>query len=123
MHVILAGKRRQFIISKLKENNIPFTYFEMVAHKSLNELYNLIDLYIVSSRVEGGPQSILECAITKTPVISHSVGIAPEILSTESLIIDNKILQAKPNLEFAYNSVLELTIPQGINRFDKLFNK
>ena len=74
--------------------------------------FNLIDLYIVSSRVEGGPQSILECAITKTPVISHSVGIAPEILSTESLIIDNKILQAKPNLEFAYNSVLELTIPR-----------
>ena len=94
----------------------------MVAHKSLNELYNLIDLYIVSSRVEGGPQSILECAITKI-VISHSVGIAPEILSTESLIILDKILQAKPNLEFAYNSVLELTIPQGINRFDKLFKK
>ena len=123
LHVILAGKRRQFIISKLKENNIPFTYFEMVDQKSLNELYNLIDLYIVSSRVEGGPQSILECAITKTPVISHSVGIAPEILSIESLINDNKILQAKPNLEFAYNSVLELTIPQGVNRFDKLFNK
>ena len=60
-------------------------------------------------------------AITKTPVISHSVGIAPEIL-TESLIIDNKIT-SKPNLEFAYNSVLELTIPQGINRFDKLFKK
>ena len=123
LHVILSGKRRQYIISKLKENNIPFTYFEMVNQKSLNELYNIIDLYIVSSRVEGGPQSILECAITKTPIISHNVGIATEILSTESLINENKILEARPNIEFAYNNVLELTIPQGVNRFDKLFIK
>jgi len=122
LHVILAGKRRQFIISKLKENKIPFTYFEMVGQKSLNELYNILDLYIVSSRVEGGPQSILECAITKTPIISHNVGIAPEILSVESIINEKNILEAKPNLEFAYNKVLELTIPKGINRFNKLFN-
>ena len=71
--------------------------------------------------VEGGPQSILECAITKTPVISHNVGIAPEILSTESIIYENKILDAKPNIDFAYNSVLKLTMPEGMKRFDKLF--
>ena len=123
LHVILTGKRRQFIISKLKENKIPFTYFEMVGQQSLNELYNVLDLYIVSSRVEGGPQSILECAITKTPLISHNVGIAPEILSAESLINEKKILEAKPNIDLAYNNVLELTIPKGINRFNKLFNK
>ena len=48
----------------------------MASFKEINELYNLLDLYVVSSRFEGGPQSILECGITKTPIISTNVGIA-----------------------------------------------
>ena len=32
----------------------------------LNNLYNILDLYLVTSRLEGGPQAILESAITKT---------------------------------------------------------
>ena len=42
----------------------------MASFETLNELYNILDLYIVASRIEGGPQAILECAVTKTPVIS-----------------------------------------------------
>ena len=42
----------------------------------LNLLYNILDLYIVSSRLEGGPQAILECAISETPIISTNVGVA-----------------------------------------------
>ena len=30
----------------------------------------MLDMYIVSSRLEGGPQAILESALTKTPIIS-----------------------------------------------------
>ena len=57
----------------------------MVDFSKINELYNLLDLYIVSSRFEGGPQSILECAATKTPIISTDVGIAKEILNVGSI--------------------------------------
>ena len=53
----------------------------MVSFKELNELYNLLNLYVVSSRYEGGPQAIMECALIKTPIISTDVGIASEILS------------------------------------------
>ena len=42
----------------------------MVNFDQLNELYNCLDLYIVSSRLEGGPQAIIECALSKTPIIS-----------------------------------------------------
>ena len=51
----------------------------MVNFTELNELYNCLDLYIVASRFEGGPQSILECANTK-PIVSTNVGVAAEIL-------------------------------------------
>lgn len=121
LHIVLTGKRRQFVIDQLNKIDVSYSYFEMINQQSLNELYNSLDLYIVSSRVEGGPQSILECAITKTPLISNNVGIAPEILSSESIIYENKVLDAKPNIDFAYNNALKLTLPEGMRRFEKLF--
>ena len=42
----------------------------MIDQKKMNQLYNILNLYIVSSRVEGGPQSILECSAVNTPIIS-----------------------------------------------------
>jgi glycosyltransferase involved in cell wall biosynthesis len=57
----------------------------MVPLEVINELYNCLDLYVVSSRYEGGPRSIIECALTRTPVISTRVGIAPEFMDANSL--------------------------------------
>ena len=85
LHIVLAGKRREYIISRLKRENINYSYFEMVDFKSLNDLYNLLDLYIVASRVEGGPASILECAVSRTPIIATDVGIVSEILNPTSI--------------------------------------
>ena len=70
LQVLLTGKRRNYLINKFKEFDIPYIYFEMTDFTTLNELYNCLDLYIVTSRIEGGPQAILECGITKTPIIS-----------------------------------------------------
>ena len=44
----------------------------------LNELYNVLDLYLVTSRIEGGP-TLVECGQTKTPILSTNVGIADQI--------------------------------------------
>ena len=85
LKVVLAGKRRGYLIDRLTNANVPFKYFEMVDSNKLNKLYNILDLYIVSSRIEGGPQAILECSITKTPIISTDVGVASEILHKTSL--------------------------------------
>ena len=58
LQVILTGKRRDYIMNQLDIENIPYKYFEMISFEKINKLYNLLDLYIVSSRYEGGPQSI-----------------------------------------------------------------
>tara|TARA_B110001452_G_C14977035_1_gene341473 strand:- start:322 stop:621 length:300 start_codon:yes stop_codon:yes gene_type:complete len=87
----------------------------------INELYNCLDLYIVSSRYEGGPQSVLECGITRTPIISTRVGIADEILSSESLYSINNFENPKPNSQTAYENSAKYTIPQGFVGYLKLF--
>ena len=80
----------------------------------LNELYNCLDLYIVSSRIEGGPQAIFECAITKTPIISTDVGIASEILANESIFTMENFSNAIPNIDIPYQNVIKYKIPMGL---------
>ena len=83
--VVLSGIRRTYIIRELEKRGIKYKYFEMIGLHDLNELYNCLDLYIVSSRVEGGPRAIVEAGITKTPIISTDVGIASELMPRESI--------------------------------------
>jgi glycosyltransferase involved in cell wall biosynthesis len=121
LKVVLTGKRRQYVIKKLNELKVPFEYYEMVSLKKLNELYNVLNLYIVSSRLEGGPQAIVECGITKTPVISTNVGIAPEILNSESIFHDSNYENAKPDINTAYENSKQLSLPIGMEPYIKLF--
>ena len=120
--IILAGKRRNFLISNLKKNKIPFFYYEMATSEEINTLYNILDLYIVSSRLEGGPQAIVECAISKTPIISTDVGVAAEILSKSAIYNNETDYQsAVPDTKFAYENGLKFIIPDGMEPFRKMF--
>ena len=121
--VVLTGKRRNYVINALKENGIEYKYFEMVNVEKLNELYNVLDIYIVTSRVEGGPQAILECAITKTPIISTDVGVAKEILPEESIFQMENFQDAKPNVKEAYKNSKDFKIPTGFENLEKCFMK
>ena len=121
--MLLAGYRRQYIVKRLEEENINYKYIEMVDFKILNELYNCLDLYVVSSRVEGGPQAILECGITKTPIISTDVGVAGEILANESIYNMENYSEAKPNVEFAYNNSIKYSLKSGMNEYLKMFEE
>ena len=120
--VVLTGKRRQYVISKLEELEIPFRYFEMVNFEELNELYNILNLYVVSSRVEGGPQSIMECAISKTPIISTKVGISTKILNEESIYEPANFLEAKPDITSAFNNVQKYKTTVWTQEYKEFFN-
>lgn len=123
INVVLTGKRRQYLINNFEKYKIPYKYFEMVNSRSLNDLYNILDLYIVSSRVEGGPQAIMECAISKVPIVSTNVGIAPEILESASIFKDeNDFISAKPNIEHAFIKAQEYTLKNGMDKYIKMFN-
>ena len=120
--ILLTGRRRDYIINELKKEKINFVYKEMVNFDELNELYNCLDLYIVASRKEGGPQAILECAITETPILSTDVGIASEILSPESIFTMSNFQDAKPNVNWALKKAKEHTIPNSFENFKKMFH-
>jgi hypothetical protein len=121
--VLLTGKRRNYLLKKLNELNIEAKYFEMINFAELNELYNILDLYVVASRVEGGPQAIFECGLTKTPIISTDVGIASEILHKKSIFAMSNYKNAQPDVETAFTNSIEYIIPDGFNLFMELFGR
>ncbi len=123
LQIILTGKRRNYILDELSRREINYKYFEMTSFQNLNELYNILDLYIVSSRYEGGPQSILETAMTRTPIISTDVGIASEILDKKSIFNMNNYKDALPNTDISYQNAKRYLIPEGFKEFNKLFRE
>ena len=120
LKVILSGKRRNYLINNFQNKNIPYKYFEMVSLETLNKLYNILDLYIVSSRIEGGPQAILECSISKTPIVSTDVGVASEILHPNSIYDMNTFHQAQPEINYAHEKAKDFIIPNIMKSFNDL---
>lgn len=110
-HVVLAGWRRNYLINRLESSKIPYSYFELPNQIALNHLYQCLDLYAVSSRVEGGPQALIECGLLGVPVVSTNVGIARKVLPETS--VNNKIMLAVP----AVPNVESWKIPNGYKPF------
>lgn len=115
IHVLLAGWRRQYIINRLKQASISFTYKKRPSQEILNELYQTLDIYPISARVEGGPQALIECGLLNVPVVSRKVGIANQVLPQFSI---------SNNLEDAVASVPDvqhMTLPQGYKPYRGFF--
>ncbi len=91
VHVLLAGPRRHWMRSRLDDLHIPYTYVgriidgddladNVLPQSALNVLYNLLDVYVISSRSEGGPRAALEAAAAQCKIISTPVGLAQDVL-------------------------------------------
>ena len=87
IHILLAGPRRHYIRNRFKKIGVPYTYIgeetdaedypsAILSSAAMNRLYHTIDLYLITSRSEGGPRAILEAASTKTPILTTDVGLA-----------------------------------------------
>jgi glycosyltransferase involved in cell wall biosynthesis len=82
--VLLSGPRRDYVEARLKASRMPYISLGFVDKDRMPDLYASIDVYLVTSRIEGGPQAILECMATRTPILSTRVGIA-DILPPEQI--------------------------------------
>jgi glycosyltransferase involved in cell wall biosynthesis len=114
LHVVLAGWRRQYIMRRLDDAGINFTYVERPNQEIVNELYQTLSLYPVTARHEGGPQSLIECGLLEVPVVSRPVGIAEQVLPLSS--ISDDITLAKP----AVPNVKHMLLPEGYKPYRAL---
>ena len=80
VHVLLTGPARGYIINKLRDGGVPFTHIGYLwNYRDIAMYYRALDLYLITSRVEGGPKSLLEAWAAGVPVVSTKVGMIPDI--------------------------------------------
>ena len=78
--VLLTGPARGYVKSQLTKQNIRFKHIYLSDYREVANYFNLLDLYIIASRAEGGPKAILESMASGVPVVSTKVGMAPDII-------------------------------------------
>lgn len=77
--VLLVGPARGYVKNNLRKLKIPYKSFGFKSLPEIPQYYNAIDLYLITSRIEGGPHHILEGWASGVPVVSTKVGMVPDI--------------------------------------------
>lgn len=80
IHVVLTGPSRGYVKKKLSDLKISFEHHYLKNYYDIIKYYSMIDAYIVSSREEGGPRSLLESMASGVIIYSTKVGQAKEII-------------------------------------------
>jgi glycosyltransferase involved in cell wall biosynthesis len=81
LHVLLTGPARGYVKRGLDALGIPYSHEYLQDYRDLPNAYHALDLYLVTSREEGGPKAVLEGAATGIPVVSSRVGMAPDVIA------------------------------------------
>ena len=80
LHVLLTGPARGYVRAELERLAIPYRHVLARTRTELGQAYHALDVYIVSSRQEGGPKAVLESMATGVPLVSTRVGQAQELV-------------------------------------------
>ena len=81
LFLLLSGPSRGYIINGLNKLRIPYKHFYLNYYPDICNLYQCLDLYIVSSREEGGPKAILESMTSGVPLVTTCVGQAMDLVN------------------------------------------
>lgn len=144
-HVLLAGPRRHWLRAALAKEGMSFTFvgketeaddfgINILKRSELNELINAADLYVIPSRWEGGPQSVMEAAACRCKILSTPLGVAKDILEPTSLYhsVEEAVTQitndqetnvlattVQPQWEAWYRSHTTTTLQEGLQQLYK----
>lgn len=77
----LTGPARGYVKQGLAAAGIPFVHTYVKDHSELVSCYHALDLYLVTSREEGGPMGLMESMASGVPVVSTRVGMAPDLIA------------------------------------------
>jgi glycosyltransferase involved in cell wall biosynthesis len=78
--VLLTGPARGYVRRALSQRRIPFSHIWARSRDELAHAYQALDVYLISSRQEGGPKAVLEAMATGVPLVTTRVGQAQELV-------------------------------------------
>jgi glycosyltransferase involved in cell wall biosynthesis len=80
LFVVLTGPARGYVRRELERLAIPYRHVRANDRAELARAYYALDVYVVTSRQEGGPKAALESMATGVPLVTTRVGQAPTLV-------------------------------------------
>jgi len=78
---LLTGPSRGYIKKQLDEIGCKYSHIELSNYEEIPQYYKALDYYLISSREEGGPKSLMESWACGVPVISTPVGMCNDLIN------------------------------------------
>ncbi|MCW5912357.1 MAG: glycosyltransferase family 4 protein [Cyclobacteriaceae bacterium] len=79
--VLLVGPGWSKLIRSFDRYGVPFKWFPYLdPHEKIIDLYSTLDCYWITSKVEGGPVTLLEAMSCGVPCVSTPVGLSLELI-------------------------------------------
>ena len=88
--VLLTGPARGYVRREFEQRGIPYRHVVARSRDEVAQAYHAIDVYLVTSRQEGGPKAVLESMASGAPLVTTRVGQATEIVESgrNGLLVD-----------------------------------
>jgi len=80
LHISFLGLGWKQEVEDLRQQGISANYVGFIPESQLASFYSSIDAYLLTSRVEGGPCTVLEAMACETSVVTTRVGLVPEVI-------------------------------------------
>jgi glycosyltransferase involved in cell wall biosynthesis len=80
LFVLLSGPARGYVKAGLQRMGVPFAHDFIEDPRAIAPLYHAIDVYVVSSRQEGGPKAVLEAMSSGVALVTTRVGQAMDLV-------------------------------------------
>jgi len=77
---LLTGPARGYVKRGLEQSGVPYRHVYLDRYLDIVEAYRAADLYLMLSREEGGPKSILEAMASATPLVASDCGMTPDVV-------------------------------------------
>ena len=79
--VLLTGPARGYVRAGLERVGVSYHHVHASVYRELVDCFHALDLYLVTSREEGGPMALMESMATGVPVVSTRVGMAEDLIT------------------------------------------
>lgn len=80
LHVVLGGPGWELELERLRSLGVSASATGYIPKPHLPLLYSALDVYLTTSRVEGGPCTVFEAMACGTPVVATRVGAVPDLI-------------------------------------------
>jgi glycosyltransferase involved in cell wall biosynthesis len=124
--VLLGGWRREYVLRRMSDAGVKVIYRQLPPQAVVKDMYASCDLYLCTSRLEGGPMCILEASIMKVPILSTDVGIARDVLHPSQIFNPSTwdySLPSEEAISHSYARALERDPKKLILAYDAVFRQ